>query len=73
MSNRFVAVYRDKDGLKHDVQFTSLDDATAFLRAHLERIRDAVDGEVRQYGPRHRRPRTFATRLGLWLALLLRM
>jgi hypothetical protein len=60
MSNTFVAVYRDKDGIKHDVKFKSLDDAMAFLRAHLERIRDAVAGEVHEYEPRHRRPRTLA-------------
>jgi hypothetical protein len=60
MSNTFVAVYRDKDGVKHDVPFDSLDDAMAFLRAHLEHIRDAVAGEVQEYEPRHRRPRTLA-------------
>lgn len=73
MSNTFVAAYRDKDGIKHDARFASLDDATAFLRAHIERIRDAVDGEVGEYEPKHRRPRTLAARLGLWLALLFRI
>ena len=60
MRNTFVAVYRDKAGISHDVQFESLDDAMAFLRAHIERIRDAVAGEVHEYEPKHRRPRTLA-------------
>jgi hypothetical protein len=60
MSNTFVAVYRDRTGTKHDVQFKSLDDAVAFLRAHLERIRDAVAGEVHEYETKHSKPRTLA-------------
>ncbi len=60
MSNTFVAVYRDKAGAKHEVPHDNLDDAMAFLRAHLERIRDAVSGEVHEYEPRHLHPQTLA-------------
>jgi hypothetical protein len=60
MSSTFVAVYRDKTGTKHEVPCDNLDHAMAFLRAHIDRIRDAVSAEVLEYEPKHRHPKTLA-------------
>ncbi len=44
MSNAFVAVYRDKTGIKHSVPFERLDNAMSFLRARIERMQDVLNG-----------------------------
>ncbi len=60
MSNIFVAIYRDKDGAKHEVPCANLDHAMAFLRAHIEQMHDAVSAEVHEYEPKHQHPKTLA-------------
>jgi hypothetical protein len=60
MTSTFIAVYRDKLGAKHEIACESLDHAMALLRAHLERIKDAVTAEVLEFEPKHLHPKTLA-------------
>jgi hypothetical protein len=60
MSNTFMAIYRDKDGARHEVPCNNLDEAMAFLRARIERVHDAVSGSVHEFEPAHLHPKTLA-------------